>query len=84
LKEPARLDPAVPTDSAASGAQSACHRERKTVGTDEVMVGCDPHKRMLTAAVVDRVGVPVDARSFSNSPAGLEAVVQCGAGWTRR
>jgi transposase len=46
------------------------------VGTDEVMVGCDPHKRTLTAAVVDGVGVPVDARSFSNTPAGLEAVVQ--------
>lgn len=47
------------------------------MGTSEVVVGCDPHKRTLTVAVVDGVGASIDARSFANTPSGLEAVV----GW---
>lgn len=42
-----------------------------------MVVGSDPHKRTLTVAVVDGVGAPIDARSFANTPSGLEAVL----GW---
>jgi hypothetical protein len=41
-----------------------------------VVAGCDPHKRTMPIAVVDVSGATVEARSFPNTPAGLDAVVK--------